>query len=267
MIDVSDAGLLNAAPNNLVNMADGQRRWKCHLCPDDAEHPAPVYVKKHSLTVRKNLWIFLKKPFQKHLMSQHSATEERAIYLCKHCPYKFTTNAELRQHMNSDHADRRPHECPKCHRRFTQRNHLKRHMDNVRCMNDEDGGQSNGTSFPTTNHDGTSNGGGVMKTENVLAKVDENNVPYRNAQPQPQYVVISEQIIAQTSDVDVVGDKPMDTDGSKVGNTYTVPTVNGTDNCESFCVHFHMEICHFCSRLHDNNDNGQSGRHNKRTTS
>ena len=83
-------------------LVNGQRRWKCLLCPK-------VYSTKHNLVT--------------HILG-HSGIKPHS---CPVCGKLFKQSSHLQTHALT-HTNVKPYSCQVCSRAFTQASHVKRHM-------------------------------------------------------------------------------------------------------------------------------------------
>ncbi|KAK2171514.1 hypothetical protein NP493_1055g00028 [Ridgeia piscesae] len=112
-------------------LVDGQRRWKCLMCPK-------IYSSKHNLVTH----IFGHNGIKPHccqicgkLFKQTSHLQTHALthsnvkpYTCQVCGRAFSQASHVKRHM-AVHMERRPHVCHLCDRGFVYPSELKAHHD------------------------------------------------------------------------------------------------------------------------------------------
>lgn len=116
---------------NQYILVDGQRRWKCLMCPK-------IYSSKHNLVTH----IFGHNGIKPHccpvcgkLFKQTSHLQTHALthsnvkpYSCQVCGRAFTQSSHVKRHM-AVHMARRPHVCDLCDRGFVYPSELKAHRE------------------------------------------------------------------------------------------------------------------------------------------
>ncbi|KAL0810714.1 hypothetical protein ABMA28_010038 [Loxostege sticticalis] len=66
-----------------------------------------------------------------YLYNRHKFYHKEKRFKCPHCPKKFHTSAEVREHSNNNHERVYMYLCPECHITCTRQKNIRRHMKNI----------------------------------------------------------------------------------------------------------------------------------------
>lgn len=66
-----------------------------------------------------------------YLYNRHKFYHKEKRFKCPHCPKKFHTSAEVREHSNNNHERVYMYLCPECHKTCTRQKNIRRHMKNI----------------------------------------------------------------------------------------------------------------------------------------
>ena len=110
---------------------DGQRRWKCLLCPKryTSKHNLVSHILDHNGIKPFHCNICGKYFKQAGHLYQHILTHGNIKpYMCKYCDRCFTQGSHLKRHL-AVHMEKRPNVCTICDRGFVYPSELKSHME------------------------------------------------------------------------------------------------------------------------------------------
>ncbi|CAL1532961.1 unnamed protein product, partial [Lymnaea stagnalis] len=120
---------LQQRPAEVCNLNDGEKPYKCKICPADFSNESSLAVHKsvHTLTKSQRCNICSAAFYDKTSLRRHQRVHKlKKPYNCNICHISFANNLKLAVHQ-SVHAGENPYQCNFCPAAFPYKSHLASH--------------------------------------------------------------------------------------------------------------------------------------------